>query len=127
MAGEIDEVSLKIGALTGTTETLVKQNSALFRQHKELGDKIDKLTQSFTGYSQQTLAAIAGSDKRILDLEEAHPPMDKRVDDLETFQTQTEEVVKIKDRRTLYLFGAAGATGGLLSQIIDFLKSIGHS
>lgn len=127
MSGEIDEMSLKLGVLAGTVEALTAQQSAVFRKMDEQNEKLAALNTTFSGYSQQTLAAIAGADRRIYVLEEKHDPLDTRVDDLEAFRTEHATQEKAKAKNMLMLFGVGGVSGGFISQLIDFLKGIGHS
>jgi uncharacterized coiled-coil protein SlyX len=127
VTGDVNEVSRMLGELAGTVKALTDQQSAVFRKMDEQNSQLAALNSTFSGYSQQTLASIAGADRRIYDLEEKHAPLDDRVDSLETFKTETETAAKVKTRQTLFLFGVGGASGGILSQVIDFFRGTGHT
>lgn len=127
MTGDVNEMSLKLGELSGTVTALIEQQSALFRKLDEQNTQFAALNVTFSGYSQQTLASIAGADRRIYVLEEKHGPLDERVDDLEGFRTTHEAEQAQKARTRLTLFAVGGASGGFLSQVIDFMRGIGHS
>ena len=128
MVGEIDPVSHKLGEMEGKVTTLVTQQSALFRQNKVLGDKIDALTVSFTGYSQTQLAALSAVDTKA---EQAAHRLNTdvypHIEDYKTFNSQYDERAKAKAREKVAFLGVGGAAGGILSQAIEFLKSIGHT